>query len=100
MQIDNIIKDIYAMANRMHMNERVDCYDMEKWLEDLVYELKDYKEEVYDEMMYLRDEARDYEGLYEDEQLRADDLERQIEWIKSMSAYGFSDWKQGKTSWD
>ena len=100
MQIDNIIKDIYAMTDRMHMNERVDCYDMEKWLEDLVYELKDWIKEFEDNEMTLQDEIRLYESLYEDEQHRADDLENQIEWIKSMSAYGFSDWKRGKTSWD
>ena len=100
MQIDNIIKEIRRIQDFYHMSDTMAPHEMERWLIDLSYDLLEYKQEVEDEMMYLRDEARDYEAFCEDEKLRADDLERQIEWIKSMSAYGFSDWKQGKTSWD
>ena len=100
MQFENIMKDIETMEDRMHMNERVDCHDMEKWLSDLIVNLKEneaYHEDYEDD---LRNEARDYEYLYEEYKERTDDLENQIEWIKSMSAYGFSDWKMGKTKWD
>ena len=100
MQIDNIIKEIRRIQDFYHMNDTMAPHEMERWLIDLSYDLLEYKQDVEDNEMTLQDEVRLYESLYEDEQLRADDLERQIEWIKSMSAYGFSDWKMGKTKWD
>ena len=100
MQIDNIIKEIRRVQDTYHIGYTLEPYEMERWLIDLSYDLLDYKEEVKDEEMYLQDEIRDYEYLYEEQKERADDLENQIEWIKSMSAYGFSDWKMGKTKWD
>ena len=100
MQIDNIIKEIRRIQDLYHMGNTLEPHEMEKWLIDLSYELLDYDQEVEDEMMYLRDEARDYEALYADRDQVLDEYIDMIDWLKGLSVYQLSEWKQGHISYD
>lgn len=100
MQIDNIIKEIRRIQDLYHMGNTLKTYDMEVWLIDLSYDLLEYKRSVEGYEDDLLDEIRLYSGLYDDRGEQIDYLETKLEWVKSLSAYGFSDWKQGRTQYD
>ena len=100
MQIDNIIKEIRRIQDLYHMGDTLEPHEMEKWLIDLSYDLLDYKDEVEEEDMYLRDERNEYMWLVDDLQERNDSLVDQIEWLKGLSVYQLSEWKQGHISYD
>jgi len=100
MQIDNIIKEIRRIQDLYHMGDTLEPHEMEKWLIDLSYELLDYKQEVEEEDMSIRDERNHYAWELESAESYAKQLEDQIEWLKDLSVYQLSEWKQGHISYD
>ena len=100
MQYENIIKELEAMRTHLHMGYEVHTDEMKRFIEDITYELRDWKQEVDDEMMDLRDEASSYEGLFGDCDQQINELRDELDWLKSLSVYQLSEWKQGHISYD
>ena len=100
MQIDNIIKEIRRIQDFYHMSDTMAPHEMEKWLIDLSYDLLEYKQEVEEEDMIIRDERNDYMWLADDLQERVNSLEDQLDWLKGLSVYQLSEWKMGNISYD
>lgn len=96
MQYENLQKELYRMRFEMHMEN----HPLEPWLDRMIGELEDYKQEVDDYEMYLRDEARDSDSLLEDCEEQVRRYEDMIDWLKGLSVYQLSEWKQGKLDYD
>ena len=93
---DTLMKDLNEMQDRMHMNERVDCYDMEKWIIDIIYDIQEMRQCHEEYEMELRDDIRHWESEADWNSKAYDEIWDELQWVKTLSGYGFNDYRNGK----